>query len=137
MVQLGQRVRPQADRRRFRRRVRRAGRRGDHLMDGPLLFDHLTVVELATDPAGEMVGKVLAEMGADVVKIEPPAGAPSRSVGPFVTGRTDGDHSLSFWYYNTNKRSAVLDYSTPAGRDELLSLLAGADVCITTLRPPE
>jgi crotonobetainyl-CoA:carnitine CoA-transferase CaiB-like acyl-CoA transferase len=106
-------------------------------MDAPLLFDHLRVVELATDPAGEMTGKVLAEMGADVVKIEPPGGSPSRAVGPFVTGRADGDHSLSYWYYNTNKRSVVVDYTAPAGRDELLTVLAGADVCITTLPPPQ
>jgi crotonobetainyl-CoA:carnitine CoA-transferase CaiB-like acyl-CoA transferase len=101
-----------------------------------LLFDHLRVVELATDPAGEVVGKVLAQMGADVVKVEPPGGAPTRAIGPFAEGHEDRDHSLSFWYYNTDKRSVVVDYATPDGRAELLALLADADVCITTLRPP-
>ena len=101
------------------------------------VFEHLTVVELAGDPAGEMTGKIFAQMGADVVKIEPPTGSPSRSIGPFVKGHEDADHSLSFWYYNTDKRSVVLDYATPAGRSELFHLLAEADICITTLRPPE
>ncbi len=50
------------------------------------LFEHLTVVELAGDPAGEMTGKIFAQMGADVVKVEPPTGSPSRSIGPFVRG---------------------------------------------------
>ena len=84
-----------------------------------------------------MTGKIFAQMGADVVKIEPPTGSPSRSIGPFVKGHEDADHSLSFWYYNTDKRSVVLDYATPAGRSELFHLLAEADICITTLRPPE
>ena len=103
----------------------------------PRLFDDLTVVELAGDPGGEVVGKVLAQLGADVVKVEPPEGSPTRAVGPFAHGRTDPDHSLNFWYHNTNKRSAVVDHRTPDGRAELLRLLAGADVCITTLRPAE
>jgi crotonobetainyl-CoA:carnitine CoA-transferase CaiB-like acyl-CoA transferase len=106
-------------------------------MEAPFVFEHLRVVELATDPAGEMIGKVLAQMGADVIKVEPPEGSPSRAIGPFAAGHVDGDHSLTFWYYNTNKRGIVVDYATPAGRRELLSMLADADVAITTLRPPE
>lgn len=104
---------------------------------GPRLFEDLTVVELAGDPAGEVVGKVLAQLGADVVKVEPPGGSPTRAVGPFAHGRVDPDHSLAFWYHNTNKRSVVLDHTTPDGRAALLELLADADVCITTLRPSE
>ena len=77
------------------------------------------------------------EMGADVVKVEPPEGSPSRAVGPFVGDRVDPDHSLTFWYYNTNKRSVVVDYRTAAGRERLLQLASDADVYITTLRPPD
>jgi crotonobetainyl-CoA:carnitine CoA-transferase CaiB-like acyl-CoA transferase len=101
------------------------------------LFAGLRVIELAGDPAGEMVGKLLAEMGADVLKVEPPGGSPTRAIGPFAHGRVDPDHSLTFWYYNTNKRSAVLDYASPDGQASLAGLLAGADVFISTLRPPE
>jgi len=106
-------------------------------MTGHALFEHLTVVELAGDPAGEMTGKVFAQMGADVIKVEPPQGSPSRSVGPFAHGHEDADHSLTFWYYNTGKRSVVIDYATADGQSELFRLLADADICITTLRPPE
>jgi benzylsuccinate CoA-transferase BbsE subunit len=108
-------------------------RSGDH----PLLFEHLTVVELASDPAGEVVGKVFAQMGADVVKVEPPSGSPTRAIGPFAGDRVDPDHSLTFWFYNTDKRSVVLDYATPEGHERLLRLLADADVCITTLQPAQ
>jgi crotonobetainyl-CoA:carnitine CoA-transferase CaiB-like acyl-CoA transferase len=103
----------------------------------PTVLDGLRVVEVASDPAGEMLGKLLAQMGADVLKIEPPEGSPTRAIGPFVTDHEDRDHSLTFWYYNAGKRSAVVDYRTEAGRAELLGLLAGHDVCITTLRPPD
>lgn len=114
-------------------------------MAGGPLFDGLRVVELAgvrvldlgSYISGPCAAVLLAEMGADVVKVEPPGGSPTRSVGPFVDGHRDPDHSLSFWYYNVNKRSVVLDPATADGRDALLRLLAGADVCITTLRPPE
>ena len=101
------------------------------------VLDGVRVVELAGDVGGEMLGKLLAEMGADVIKVEPPEGSPSRAVGPFAHDRLDADHSLTFWYYNTNKRSVVIDYRTTEGRDELGRLAAGADVFISTLAPPE
>jgi crotonobetainyl-CoA:carnitine CoA-transferase CaiB-like acyl-CoA transferase len=101
------------------------------------VLDGLRVIELAGDPAGEMLGKLLAQTGADVVKVEPPEGSPTRAIGPFAGDRADPDHSLTFWYYNTNKSSVVVDYRGDAGRDQLLGLLADADVCITTLRPSE
>jgi crotonobetainyl-CoA:carnitine CoA-transferase CaiB-like acyl-CoA transferase len=107
------------------------------MADDERVLDGVRVVELAGDVGGEMLGKLLAEMGADVIKVEPPGGSPSRAVGPFVHDRLDADHSLTFWYYNTNKRSVVVDYRTTEGRDELGRLAAGADVFISTLAPPE
>jgi benzylsuccinate CoA-transferase BbsE subunit len=101
------------------------------------VFDGLRVVEVAADPAGEMLGKRLAELGADVVKIEPPDGSASRRVGPFAGGQVDGDHSLNFWHYNTNKRSAVVDLAAAEGRGAFERLLVDADVLISTLRPAE
>jgi benzylsuccinate CoA-transferase BbsE subunit len=98
-----------------------------------LVLEPMTVLELATDVGGEMLGKLLAEMGADVVKIEPPAGSPTRAIGPFAQGRTGVDQSLTFWYYNTNKRSAVVDYRTTDGSAALTRLALGADVLISTL----
>jgi len=93
----------------------------------------LKVIELAEDPAGEFEGRLLAEMGADVVKIEPPEGAPSRRIAPFVKGEAGVETSLHFWYYNGNKRSVVLDLrEKPAALD---ALLADADVLLCTLQP--
>ena len=100
-------------------------------------FAELRVIELADDPAGEFAGKLLADLGADVVKIEPPSGVSGRRVGPHAGGRAgDPDASLNFWSYNTSKRSVVLG-TTPddlRARDELI---ATADVLITTWTPAQ
>ncbi|MFP5305920.1 MAG: CoA transferase, partial [Gammaproteobacteria bacterium] len=93
----------------------------------------LKVIELAEDPAGELEGRLLAEMGAEVIKLEPPEGAPTRRIGPFANGEAGTETSLNFWYYNGNKRSVVLDL--PAGRERLDALLASADIFISTLQP--
>jgi crotonobetainyl-CoA:carnitine CoA-transferase CaiB-like acyl-CoA transferase len=106
-------------------------------MSDARVLDGISVVELAADPAGEMVGKLLAELGADVLKVEPPEGSLTRMIGPFAHGRVDADHSLTFWYYNTNKRSVVVDYRTDEGRARLTRLAAAADVFVCTLAPPE
>jgi len=98
-------------------------------------FASLRVVELADDPGGELAGKLLADLGADVVKIEPPAGVASRTAGPFADGHADDpDASLEFWTYNTSKRSVVLD-DTAAGREVRDELIAGADVLLSTATP--
>ena len=99
-------------------------------------YEGLRVIELAEDPAGEILGKLMAEQGADVVKVEPPAGAPSRRIGPFHDDIADVDRSLTFWYYNTNKRSVVLDLdSSLADRDLFRGLAASADILIEDFRP--
>jgi crotonobetainyl-CoA:carnitine CoA-transferase CaiB-like acyl-CoA transferase len=98
-------------------------------------FASLRVVELAEDPAGEFTGKLLADLGADVIKIERPGGAPSRHIGPFA-GSPDLDGSLHFWTYNTSKRSVVLDESAAGlrARDELIDT---ADVLLTGWTPAQ
>jgi benzylsuccinate CoA-transferase BbsE subunit len=105
----------------------------------PAPYTGLRVVELSGDPAGEALGKLLATTGADVIKIEPPEGAPSRYIGPAAAGAAAGDldASLNFWFYNVSKRSAVLDYRTADGMDRLQELLSQADVAITGWRPSE
>jgi crotonobetainyl-CoA:carnitine CoA-transferase CaiB-like acyl-CoA transferase len=95
----------------------------------------LKVVELAHDPAGEFAGRLLAEMGAEVVKLEPPEGSPTRRVGPFARGDESPEASLTFRYYNSNKRSVVADVGQEAGRDLLDRLLETADIFICTLQP--
>jgi crotonobetainyl-CoA:carnitine CoA-transferase CaiB-like acyl-CoA transferase len=94
----------------------------------------LRVVELA-DAHGEWCGKLLADMGADVVKVEPPGGAPTRRIGPFVDDEEGGERSLWFWHYNTSKRSVTLDIDDPSNRETLRRLIAGADVFVETLAP--
>ena len=79
-------------------------------------YDGLRVVELAGDPAGEMTGAQFAHLGAEVIKVEPPGGAPSRHIGPWVGGIADPDKSLAHWYYNGNKASVVLDLESREGR---------------------
>ncbi len=99
-----------------------------------LAFTGLRVVEIADDPAGEHTGKLLADQGATVVKIEPEGGATSRHIGPWAGGVQDVDRSLHFWTYNTSKKSVVLpdDDEGRAARDRLI---ADADVLLTTGRP--
>src|SRR5438067_2503977 len=70
----------------------------------------IRVLELA-GIGGQYCGKLLGDMGADVIKIEPPAGDAARRVGPFAGDQPDPNRSLSFWYYNTSKRSITLDIS--------------------------
>jgi benzylsuccinate CoA-transferase BbsE subunit len=98
-------------------------------------FNGLKVVEVAEDPGGELEGQLLAQMGAAVVKLEPPEGSPTRRVGPFAKGRQGPDTSLNFWFYNSGKKSVVADLATDVGMRRLHRQLAGADVFISTLQP--
>jgi benzylsuccinate CoA-transferase BbsE subunit len=95
----------------------------------------LKVVEVADDPAGEFAGLLFAQLGADVVKLEPPQGAATRRVGPFARGREDDEHSLNFWFYNSNKKSVVADLGKDDGLAALKRLLKDADIFICTLQP--
>ena len=100
-------------------------------------YTGLVVVEIASTPGAEYTSRLLGEFGAAVLKIEPPAGADSRRVGPFAGGLEDGEHSLNFWFYNGDKRSLTLDLGTEAGRSRLDGLLAKADVLVSDLQPHE
>ena len=80
-------------------------------------------------------GKVLADLGADVIKVEPPTGDETRKYPPYYDDQPDKDRSLYFWHYNTNKRSLTLDIATEQGRDLFLRLAATADVIIESFAP--
>ena len=69
---------------------------------GPL--NGIRVIELADEQA-EYCGLTLAGLGADVIKVEPPGGNPTRGIGPFYQDREDRERSLFFWQYNRGKRS--------------------------------
>jgi crotonobetainyl-CoA:carnitine CoA-transferase CaiB-like acyl-CoA transferase len=99
---------------------------------GPLAG--LRVLELA-DEKGQFCGKLLGDLGADVVKIEPPGGEACRHVGPFLDDIPHPERSLSFWYYNTSKRGITLDLESADGRRLFSRLAATADVVLETFRP--
>jgi crotonobetainyl-CoA:carnitine CoA-transferase CaiB-like acyl-CoA transferase len=100
-------------------------------------LDGIRVVEIANDPAGEMVGKLMGQLGATVLKIEPPEGAPSRRVGPFAQDPASPNPSLTFTHYNVGKQSIVLDPSAPDTHAALGGLLTEADVLLLALTPRE
>jgi crotonobetainyl-CoA:carnitine CoA-transferase CaiB-like acyl-CoA transferase len=79
--------------------------------------------------------KLLADMGADVIKVESPAGDESRRVPPFKDDAPHPEKSLYFLHFNTNKRGITLDVEKPDGREILLELCKKADVLIETYRP--
>ena len=101
-------------------------------MSGPL--SDLRVVELC-DELGQLAGKLLDDMGADVIKVEPPGGSSARAIGPFVKDRPGPNRSLNFWYHNTNKRSVVLDLDSPDDRERLRRLVSTASVVIESNAP--
>lgn len=94
----------------------------------------LKVIEIADDVGGEHLGRLLAEMGAEVTKIEPSDGAASRRIGPFAKGQEGPETSLHFWYYNSNKRSVVLDLATNA-MSALATFLRDADILVISAQP--
>src|SRR5882724_1086613 len=88
----------------------------------------IIVIELGSFITGPLAGSVLAEMGADVIKVERPEGDPFRHFD-------GGKYSPHFQAHNRNKRSVVIDYNTEDGRRALTALLAGADVLLFNTRP--
>ncbi len=97
-------------------------------MSGPL--SGIKVVELSTMITASSAGMMLADMGADVVKVEnPDGGDPFRSFGP------SRDYSAHFCSYNRNKRSVALDLRSEPGKQALIALLAGGDVLLENFRP--
>ena len=104
------------------------------MSDAPGPLAGLRVLELA-DEKGQFCGKLLGDLGADVIKIEPPGGERCRQVGPFLDDIPHPERSLSFWYYNTSKRGVTLDLETADGRRILARLAATSDVILETFRP--
>ncbi len=89
----------------------------------------LRVVELANERIA-FAGKLLADMGADLILVEPPSGDPARDYPPFVADQPGPDRSLYWWHYNTSKRGVVIDLDSEAGRAQFRKLIASADVLI-------
>ena len=95
----------------------------------PRLLEGYRALDL-TDRKGQICGRFLADLGVEVLKIEPPGGDPVRRLPPFV-----GETSLAFAHLNANKRILELDLQTPEGRDRLRALAGEADILIESGAP--
>ena len=91
----------------------------------------IRVIEVGHMLAGPYCGLMLADMGAEVIKVETPEGDIARSVSPHFVG----PHNAYFASLNRNKKSVVLDLASPEGRADLLQLAASANALVTNLRP--
>jgi crotonobetainyl-CoA:carnitine CoA-transferase CaiB-like acyl-CoA transferase len=89
----------------------------------------IRVIELASERVA-FAGKLLADMGADVILVEPPGGDPARAYPPFADDQPGPERSLWWWHYHTSKRGVTLDLHSPEGRERLKALVAGADVVL-------
>ncbi len=94
----------------------------------------LRILDL-TDLKGAMCAKLFGDMGADVLKIEPPEGDATRRIGPFLDGQPHLERSLLFWFYNTSKRGITLDLNQQAGQELAKQLAAKADVLVESAAP--
>src|SRR5919199_1708349 len=101
-------------------------------LPGPL--HGLRVLELA-DENGQFCGKLMADLGADVLKIEPPGGQHTRLVGPFLDDLPHRERSLFFWHYNTSKRGLTLNLEHPDGQALFRRLVPTADIVLETFTP--
>jgi crotonobetainyl-CoA:carnitine CoA-transferase CaiB-like acyl-CoA transferase len=102
-------------------------------MTGPL--NDVTVLDLSQHIVGPYATKLFADMGADVIKVERPGGDPARKLGPFKDGDPSPEKSGTFFYFNTNKRSVVLNLQSEAGREAFWRLADRADVIVESFRP--
>lgn len=87
------------------------------------------------DERGLFCGRILADLGADVIVVEPPGGSPARRLGPFYHDSPHVEGSLFWWVYAANKRSITLDLATPEGQDLLRRLAARAHFLIEPFGP--
>jgi crotonobetainyl-CoA:carnitine CoA-transferase CaiB-like acyl-CoA transferase len=92
------------------------------------------VLDLTTERA-PLCGQILGDLGADVIKVEPPGGSPARRIGPFFHDQPHPDRSLFWWAYNRNKRSITLDLATNEGKSLLHRLVARAHFLIESDNP--
>ena len=102
----------------------------------PAILEGVRVVEVGSQVSAPFCARLLADYGADVIKVEPPGeGDEARRQGPFVGDDPHPDKSIPFLYLNTNKRGVTLDLSTATGRVILGRLLKSADVLVENLPP--
>ena len=92
------------------------------------------VLDLTTE-RGLLCGQMLGDLGADVIKVEPPGGSPARMVPPFLGDQPHPDRSLYWWAYNRNKRGITVDLEHPQGREIVFDLVRRADFILESFNP--
>ncbi|MBE3603019.1 CoA transferase [bacterium] len=100
-------------------------------------FGAIKIVECGEGISAAFGAKMIADLGAEVIKVEPPGGDLTRRRGPFPEDKADPEKSGIFIYLNANKRGVVADLKRPEGRELLHRLLAGADILIHNVAPGE
>ncbi|ETW94043.1 MAG: hypothetical protein ETSY1_36560 [Candidatus Entotheonella factor] len=103
-------------------------------MDAPGALQGLRVLDLSDDK-GQYCAKLMADMGADVIKIEPPSGDQTRRLGPFYHDEEELEKSLYWFMLNTSKRGITLDLTTTQGADLFRRLVAEADFVVESFAP--
>ena len=98
------------------------------------MLKHLHALDL-TDEKGFLCGKILADLGVNVIKIERPGGDPSRNTGGFYGNRPDPEKSLYWFAYNSNKKGITLDLENPEGRELFKKLVKTVDFVIESYSP--
>jgi len=102
----------------------------------PAILEGVRVIEVGSQVSAPFCARLLADYGADVIKVEPPGeGDQARRQGPFVGDDPHPDKSIPFLYLNTNKRGVTLDLNTATGRGILGQLVESADVLVENLPP--
>ena len=101
----------------------------------PLALDDLRVLDISQGIAGPLCARLMGDFGADVIKIEPPAGECGRHMPPFFQDDPDPEKSLFFLLANLNKRGVTLDLDQPEGAAMLRQLARNADVIVESFAP--
>ena len=98
-------------------------------------LDGIRVIDVTRGVAGPYASRLLAEYGADVIKLEPPGGDPSRGFGPFPGAEPHPERSGLFLHLNRNKRSVVVDPAEETGAATIRALVLEADVLLEDYAP--
>lgn len=103
-------------------------------MAGKSVLSPYRILDL-TDEHGLLCGKLLSDLGAEVIKVEKPGGDPARFIGPFYNNTPDPEKSLYWFSFNTGKRGITLDIEKPEGKKLFQQLVKGADGVLESFRP--
>lgn len=103
-------------------------------MKSPAALDGIKIIDL-TDIKGAYCAKLLADLGADVIRVEPPGGDSLRRLGPFYKDESHHEKSLLHFFLNTNKRGITLDFKTPDGKEIFQCLASQAHIIVETYQP--